>query len=77
MGLGVVLEILFNHLKSKDFSYWINLQSSGRYDASQVLSNLFEIQSTKTDIDYYLHSRFLKPKTQKNNFIRKIANHFL
>ena len=76
-GIGGSFKILFNHLKSKDFSYWINLQSSGRYDTSQVLSNLFEIQSTKTDIDYYLHSRFLKPEdSKKYNFIRKIANHF-
>ena len=76
-GIGGSFKILFNYLKSKDFSYWINLQSSGRYDASQVLSNLFETQSNKTDIDYYLHSRFLKPEdSKKYNFIRKIANHF-
>ena len=76
-GIGGSLKILINFIKNKKFSYWINLQSSGRYDTGQVLSNLFEIQSDKTNKDFYLHSRFLNPESSKNyNFIRKIGNYF-
>lgn len=75
-GIGGSFKILFNYIKGKNFNYWINLQSSGRYEVSRVIKNLLDAQSLKVSFDYYLHSRFLLDVNTKNyNFIRKVANH--
>ena len=74
-GVGGSLKILFNYLLDKNFTYLINLQSSDHYEINQVLNNFLKTKPSETNLDYYLHSRFLKPEdTKKYSFLRKIAN---
>ena len=74
-GIGGSFKILFKYINNKNFDYWINLQSSGRYELNQVIKNLIDIQSSQSNFDYYLHSRFLISENTKNyDFLRKVAN---
>ena len=74
-GIGGSQKITFNILKDEKFDYFVNLQTSNRYDPKIVINDIKKNLSSKKD--YYLFSRFLKKDNTKNySFLRKIANKF-
>ena len=74
-GIGGSQKITFDYLKNENFDYFINLQTSNRYDPRIVINDIKKnIISQK---DYYLFSRFLiKENTKNYNLVRKFANKF-
>jgi len=72
-GIGGSQKITFENIKKENFDYFVNLQTSNRYDSKIVISDIEKNLTSKKD--YYSFSRFLK----KNNTIdysqlRKFAN---
>ena len=74
-GIGGSQKITFNIIKNEKFDYFVNLQTSNRYDPKIVINDIKKNLSSNKD--YYLFSRFLKKDNTKNySFLRKIANKF-
>lgn len=74
-GMGGSQKILFNFLKKKNFSYYVNLHSSGRYSTFEVLKTA--LYNLRKKYDYIIFSRFLSKSNIKNySKIRSIGNLF-
>lgn len=72
-GLGGSQKILFTYLKKKNFDFFINAHTSGRY---KILSQLKFLNKTN-EHEYIVASRFSNKENTKNyNLLRKIANIF-
>ena len=72
-GIGGSQKITFDIIKNEKFDYFINLQTSNKYDPKIVISDIKKNLTSKKD--YYLFSRFLKKDNTKNySLLRKIAN---
>tara|TARA_B100000795_G_scaffold259880_1_gene235229 strand:- start:1396 stop:2181 length:786 start_codon:yes stop_codon:yes gene_type:complete len=74
-GIGGSQKITFDYLKNENFDYFINLQTSNRYDPKIAINDI--IKNIISQKDYYLFSRFLiKENTKNYNLVRKFANKF-
>jgi len=74
-GMGGSQKILFNLLKKKNFDYYLNLHSSGRYSAFKVLKKILYNLTKK--YDFIIFSRFLSKSNIKNySKIRSVGNLF-
>ena len=72
-GIGGSQKITFDLIKNENFDYFINLQTSNRYDPKIVSNDIKKNLESKKD--YYLFSRFLKKEDTKNySLSRKFAN---
>ena len=74
-GIGGSQKIIFKTLKDQEFDYFINLQTTNRYNPKNVLADIEKnIGSNK---QYYLFSRFMKKEsTDHYSPLRKFANQF-
>jgi len=74
-GIGGSQKITFNIIKNEKFDYFVNLQTSSRYNPKIVINDIEKNLSSKKD--YYLFSRFLKKDNTRNYSLpRKVANKF-
>jgi hypothetical protein len=74
-GIGGSQKIIYKNLKDEKFDYFVNLQTTNRYDPKKVLIDIEKnIVSNK---QFYLFSRFMKKEsTDHYSPLRKFANHF-
>ncbi len=74
-GIGGSQKIIYQVLKGQEFDYFINLQTTNRYDPSKVLEDIEK--NIGSNRQYYLFSRFMKKDSTKHySPLRKIANQF-
>tara|TARA_B100000767_G_C19765041_1_gene537127 strand:- start:1109 stop:1894 length:786 start_codon:yes stop_codon:yes gene_type:complete len=72
-GIGGSQKITFESIKNENFDYFINLQTSNKYDPNIIINDIK--RSIISEKDYYLFSRFLiKENTKNYNQLRKYAN---
>ena len=71
-GIGGSQKIILESIKNENFDYFINLQTSNKYDPNIAINDIK--RSIISQKDYYLFSRFLiKENTKNYNQLRKCS----